>query len=1040
MEVQLQVVRADALGIAGDDRLAVLHQHRPVAEAPHGAHVVRHEHDRPPRVAQPVELVEALLLERRVADGEHLVDQQHVGVDLDHHREREPDVHPRRVVLELHRLGVAQLGEVDHLLVALARLHRREAEHDPVEDHVVARREVRVEADAELDERRHPAVDPDLAARRLVDAGDQLEQRALARAVAPDDAEELALLDREGDVADRVEAVERAPAERVQRTLLERVHLLVRAEEASSRPPPPRWPGPLEASLYDRRRRCGGRPAHRVHARQRRHPHVQPAREPAGRARGRCAGRRSRSFEVIVVNGPSTDGTGGAARVARRARSGTLDNPERNLSRSRNLGIAAAAGELVAFLDDDAVPEPRWLEELVAPFADERVAGAGGLVLDHTGVRVQWRHLVVSRAGDHDFDQLAAARPRSSCRGADPFLYVAGGNSAFRRAALVEIERLRRGDRIQLRRGRGVPAPARRGLAAGVARDGGGPPPQPPVAPAHGGRVHRPVLRGQEPRLLRPAPRRPTAARRWSAPTAPSRACARRRARRRGAAGSTDDELAHHLGRADAGFHVGLRRAAGADAGRRRAIGPPPAAAFLPYPTLAPSPRRRVAVADAGRRALARRRRVTRCTCCGSPGPSEPYRIDVDDGVWVHAVPVRRALAARARRAAAPRAARGGRGAARRARARPRGAARSSSTLRAAGAAGRASSTRSGRRVAALLRRRGASTTRRQPPRPARLLDPTRFPTDHEPGVRALPRRAGRRALRRVPLRASCSAARRRGSGAGTSVARLRAGEDRLDARRARSRRAIEARGRGVDPAFVAHLPAVSVTHAQAALRAAWLLPDAAFARTRLHVLLAGAAAGVAADAAAGSPAGWTGPRSCASWPRAPAPRRACRAPRRLPPEDARTRAELRAGLERLARLPAAAFAAAAHRFAAGPRAGARRGASGSPRSSPRGSLAPGSCGRSRARPRAARAACRPRRSRRRSGAARATGSTSCGGSGRARCAGSGPRRAPAAEQAAPRARLEADERVDERDARRSPRRPGRRSGSAPRRATPAPA
>ena len=60
-------------------------------------------------------------------------------------------------------------------------------------------------------------------------------------------------------------------------------------------------------------------------------------------------------FEVIVVNGPSTDGT--AERLAsldgaiRR-----LDNPERNLSRSRNLGVAAAAGELVAFLDDDAVP------------------------------------------------------------------------------------------------------------------------------------------------------------------------------------------------------------------------------------------------------------------------------------------------------------------------------------------------------------------------------------------------------------------------------------------------------------------------------------------------------------------------------------------------------------------------------------------------------------------------------------------------------------------------------------------------------------
>ena len=61
----------------------------------HGAHVVRDEQDRLAGLADADELVEALLLERRVADGEHLVDQQDVGVDLDHHREREPDEHAR---------------------------------------------------------------------------------------------------------------------------------------------------------------------------------------------------------------------------------------------------------------------------------------------------------------------------------------------------------------------------------------------------------------------------------------------------------------------------------------------------------------------------------------------------------------------------------------------------------------------------------------------------------------------------------------------------------------------------------------------------------------------------------------------------------------------------------------------------------------------------------------------------------------------------------------------------------------------------------
>ena len=62
------------------------------------------------------ELVHALLLERRVADGEDLVDQQDVGVDVDRDREAEPDVHAGRVVL--HRLvdELLDAGEVDDLV------------------------------------------------------------------------------------------------------------------------------------------------------------------------------------------------------------------------------------------------------------------------------------------------------------------------------------------------------------------------------------------------------------------------------------------------------------------------------------------------------------------------------------------------------------------------------------------------------------------------------------------------------------------------------------------------------------------------------------------------------------------------------------------------------------------------------------------------------------------------------------------------------------------------------------------------------------
>jgi glycosyltransferase involved in cell wall biosynthesis len=52
----------------------------------------------------------------------------------------------------------------------------------------------------------------------------------------------------------------------------------------------------------------------------------------------------------------------------------------RGLADARNAGIAAANGQIIAFIDDDAVASPTWLARLVACFLDEKVMGVGGRV------------------------------------------------------------------------------------------------------------------------------------------------------------------------------------------------------------------------------------------------------------------------------------------------------------------------------------------------------------------------------------------------------------------------------------------------------------------------------------------------------------------------------------------------------------------------------------------------------------------------------------------------------------------------------------
>ena len=65
--------------------------------------------------------------------------------------------------------------------------------------------------------------------------------------------------------------------------------------------------------------------------------------------------------------------------------------PSRGVSGARNSGVSASRGEVVAFLDDDAVASATWLEALLAHFADPDVVGVGSrLVPQWAGERPRW--------------------------------------------------------------------------------------------------------------------------------------------------------------------------------------------------------------------------------------------------------------------------------------------------------------------------------------------------------------------------------------------------------------------------------------------------------------------------------------------------------------------------------------------------------------------------------------------------------------------------------------------------------------------------
>ncbi|MFZ2172153.1 MAG: glycosyltransferase [Methylococcaceae bacterium] len=142
-------------------------------------------------------------------------------------------------------------------------------------------------------------------------------------------------------------------------------------------------------------------------------------------------------FEVVVVNGPSTDNSDEViASWLPNIRSGKCDVA--NLSVSRNVGICMAQGSIIAFIDDDAIPEPEWLTQLAEAYSDPMVGAVGGLVYNHTGYDFQYKYCLVDRFGNADLS-LSGPTPHLSFPKSNQVPHLLGCNSSFRRSALLEI-------------------------------------------------------------------------------------------------------------------------------------------------------------------------------------------------------------------------------------------------------------------------------------------------------------------------------------------------------------------------------------------------------------------------------------------------------------------------------------------------------------------------------------------------------------------------------------------------------------------------
>jgi hypothetical protein len=150
------VIEEQPLGNRPVERHAPAVEHdNPRARALDRRRVVRDQHKRGPRLHLLADPRQALPLERLVPHGEDLVDQQHVRVQVGDDRKAQPQVHAGRIRLHRHVDEVTELGELDDAIDTLLDLLAGEAVQRAVQVDVLAARELRAEAGAQLEQRHH---------------------------------------------------------------------------------------------------------------------------------------------------------------------------------------------------------------------------------------------------------------------------------------------------------------------------------------------------------------------------------------------------------------------------------------------------------------------------------------------------------------------------------------------------------------------------------------------------------------------------------------------------------------------------------------------------------------------------------------------------------------------------------------------------------------------------------------------------------------------------------------------------------------------
>jgi len=109
------------------------------------------------------------------------------------------------------------------------------------------------------------------------------------------------------------------------------------------------------------------------------------------------------------------------------------DNKSIGISAARNIGVKNSHGEIIAFIDDDAVAYPNWMKNLIKKYENSNVGGVGGLIIDASSNKPWLFDWYINKFGiTKDGDKIKNKK--------DWFRTFVGCNMSFRKKIFYEIK------------------------------------------------------------------------------------------------------------------------------------------------------------------------------------------------------------------------------------------------------------------------------------------------------------------------------------------------------------------------------------------------------------------------------------------------------------------------------------------------------------------------------------------------------------------------------------------------------------------------